>query len=49
MAQTLGVGVNPVLAHRRRLLTGKYGKDRAPDDGRVRDNQMYQVRYANPA
>ncbi|MFK7922483.1 MAG: aldo/keto reductase [Bacteroidia bacterium] len=27
------------------LLTGKYGKDRRPDSGRLMENKMYQVRY----
>jgi aryl-alcohol dehydrogenase-like predicted oxidoreductase len=27
------------------LLTGKYGRERRPDDGRLVDNQMYQTRY----
>lgn len=27
------------------LLTGKYGTDRRPDDGRLVENEMYQTRY----
>lgn len=27
------------------LLTGKYGKDKKPDSGRLMENKMYQVRY----
>jgi len=27
------------------LLTGKYGVDREPDQGRLVENQMYQTRY----
>jgi aryl-alcohol dehydrogenase-like predicted oxidoreductase len=48
MAQTLGVAVIPYSPTGGGLLTGKYGTNRAPDAGRVRDNKMYQTRYANP-
>jgi len=49
MAQSLGIGVIPYSPTGGGLLTGKYGVDKRPDRGRVRDNKMYQVRYGNPA
>ena len=30
------------------LLSGKYGADRRPQTGRLIDNKMYQIRYADP-
>ena len=30
------------------LLSGKYGRDRRPDQGRLTSNRMYQARYAEP-
>ena len=30
------------------MLTGKYGIDRRPDQGRVVDNKMYTTRYGDP-
>lgn len=49
MARSLGVAVIPYSPTGGGLLTGKYGVGRAPDQGRLRDWKMYQVRYANPA
>ncbi|MBA3394323.1 MAG: aldo/keto reductase [Deltaproteobacteria bacterium] len=49
MAHSLGVAVVPYSPTGGGLFTGKYGANRAPDVGRVRDNKMYQVRYADPA
>ena len=49
MAQSLGVGVIPYSPTGGGLLTGKYGANKAPDQGRVRDNKMYKVRYGDPA
>jgi aryl-alcohol dehydrogenase-like predicted oxidoreductase len=48
MAQSLGLAAIPYSPTGGGLLTGKYGVGRAPDTGRVRDNKMYAVRYANP-
>jgi aryl-alcohol dehydrogenase-like predicted oxidoreductase len=48
MAQSLGVAVIPYSPTGGGLLTGKYGVDRAPDKGRLRDTNMYKVRYAEP-
>jgi aryl-alcohol dehydrogenase-like predicted oxidoreductase len=31
------------------LLSGKYGLNRKPEDGRLINNKMYQVRYGQPA
>lgn len=31
------------------LLTGKYGPERKPEQGRLRDNKMYVKRYGEPA
>ena len=31
------------------LLSGKYGTNRTPDDGRLTWNKMYQTRYGNPS
>ncbi|MBA3501517.1 MAG: aldo/keto reductase [Myxococcota bacterium] len=49
MARSLHVGVIPYSPTGGGLFTGKYGTNRTPDSGRVRDNKMYQVRYGNPA
>lgn len=48
-AQALGIGVIPYSPTGGGLFTGKYGANKQPDKGRVRDNKMYQVRYGNPA
>jgi aryl-alcohol dehydrogenase-like predicted oxidoreductase len=45
MAAAEGLAVttyNPLAAG---LLTGKYGRDRRPDTGRLTSNKMYQARY----
>lgn len=49
MARSLGVAVVPYSPTGGGLLSGKYGVDRGPDQGRLRDTKMYQIRYANPA
>jgi aryl-alcohol dehydrogenase-like predicted oxidoreductase len=49
MAQSLGVAVIPYSPTGGGLFTGKYGVGRIPDDGRLKTNQMYAVRYADPA
>jgi aryl-alcohol dehydrogenase-like predicted oxidoreductase len=49
MAAAEGLGVttyNPLAAG---LLTGKYGRDRRPDSGRLTSNRMYQARYGEEA
>ena len=48
-AQALGVGVIAYSPTGGGLFTGKYGANKTPDVGRVRDNKMYQVRYGSPA
>lgn len=48
MARALGVAVIPYSPTGGGLLTGKYGTSRAPEAGRVRDNKMYAIRYADP-
>ncbi|MDX2086855.1 MAG: aldo/keto reductase [Kofleriaceae bacterium] len=47
MAQALGVGVIAYSPTGGGLLTGKYGADRAPESGRLLDNEMYAVRYSD--
>ena len=49
MAQALGVGVVPYSPTGGGLLTGKYGVDRAPAQGRLSDAKMYATRYADRA
>jgi aryl-alcohol dehydrogenase-like predicted oxidoreductase len=49
MAHSLGIAVIPYSPTGGGLLTGKYGAGRTPEAGRLRDNKMYTVRYANPA
>jgi len=49
MAQALGVGVIPYSPLGGGLLTGKYGRDRRPDAGRLVSNAMYQTRYGADA
>ncbi len=49
MAQALGVGVIPYSPLGGGLLTGKYGRGRGPDAGRLVSNPMYQTRYAADA
>jgi aryl-alcohol dehydrogenase-like predicted oxidoreductase len=48
MAQSLGLAVIPYSPTGGGLLTGKYGPDRRPDQGRLIDTRMYAVRYADP-
>jgi aryl-alcohol dehydrogenase-like predicted oxidoreductase len=48
MARSLGIAVIPYSPTGGGLLTGKYSRDRGPDRGRLLDNQMYAVRYADP-
>jgi aryl-alcohol dehydrogenase-like predicted oxidoreductase len=48
MAQSLGVAVIPYSPTGGGLLTGKYGADRLPERGRLREVKMYTVRYADP-
>jgi aryl-alcohol dehydrogenase-like predicted oxidoreductase len=48
-AHALGLGVISYSPTGGGLLTGKYGSARKPDKGRLLDNQMYVVRYGNPA
>ena len=49
MAHALGIAVVPYSPTAGGLLTGKYGADKRPDSGRLRDNKMYAIRYADPA
>ncbi|MEZ4267348.1 MAG: aldo/keto reductase [Myxococcota bacterium] len=48
MAHASGVGVFPYSPLGGGLLSGKYGVDRRPEGGRLVDNPMYKVRYADP-
>jgi aryl-alcohol dehydrogenase-like predicted oxidoreductase len=48
MAQSLGLAVIPYSPTGGGLLTGKYGPDRRPDQGRLTENKMYAVRYGDP-
>jgi aryl-alcohol dehydrogenase-like predicted oxidoreductase len=48
MAQSLGIGVIPYSPTGGGLLTGKYGVDRRPDQGRLLDTKMYTTRYGSP-
>ncbi len=45
MARLEGLGVLSYSPLGGGLLTGKYGVDERPDEGRLVDNQMYQTRY----
>ena len=45
MAQSENLGVLSYSPLGGGLLTGKYGRDRRPDEGRLVDNKMYQTRY----
>jgi aryl-alcohol dehydrogenase-like predicted oxidoreductase len=49
MARALGIGVLPYSPTGGGLLTGKYGKDRKPDRGRLVDWKMYETRYGHPS
>ena len=49
MAAAESLGVIPYSPLGGGLLTGKYGVDRKPDAGRIVENKMYKLRYADPA
>lgn len=49
MAGAEGLAVFPYNVTGGGLLTGKYGPGRRPEAGRLVSNQMYQVRYGDPA
>ncbi len=46
MAVSEGLGVMTYSPLAAGLLTGKYGKNRRPDKGRIVDNPMYTLRYS---
>ena len=48
MCQSAGLGVMPYSPTGGGLLTGKYAADVRPQTGRLLDNTMYGVRYADP-
>ena len=48
MCESEGIGVMPYSPTGGGLLTGKYGADVRPDSGRLLENKMYGVRYADP-
>jgi aryl-alcohol dehydrogenase-like predicted oxidoreductase len=47
LAQSEKLGVMPYSPLGGGLLTGKYGVDRRPDEGRLISNEMYQKRYTD--
>lgn len=47
MARSEGLGVMPYSPLGGGLLTGKYGVDRQPEEGRLTSNKMYQTRYSD--
>ncbi|WP_022835571.1 aldo/keto reductase [Salisaeta longa] len=47
LAQHEGLGVLSYSPLGGGLLTGKYGVDKRPDDGRLVENKMYQTRYGD--
>lgn len=49
MARAEGLGVLPYSPTGGGLLTGKYGARKRPEEGRLVDNAMYKVRYADKA
>ncbi|HVV84879.1 MAG TPA: aldo/keto reductase [Kofleriaceae bacterium] len=49
MAQAMGLAVVPYSPTAGGLLTGKWGVGRRPESGRLTTNEMYKVRYADPA
>jgi aryl-alcohol dehydrogenase-like predicted oxidoreductase len=49
MAHALDVAVIPYSPTGGGLLTGKYGRDKRPDKGRLVDWKMYATRYGDPA
>jgi len=48
MCESEGLGVMPYSPTGGGLLTGKYGASLRPESGRLLDNTMYGVRYADP-
>ena len=48
MAHSEGLGVLPYSPLGGGMLTGKYGRSRRPEHGRVVDNKMYTTRYGDP-
>lgn len=48
MAHAEGLAVTPYSPLGGGLLSGKYGRERRPDGGRVVDNPMYAERYGDP-
>ena len=48
MAQSLGIAVVPYSPTGGGLLTGKYGRGKKPDHGRLVDWKMYETRYSDP-
>ena len=49
MAQASGLGAMTYSPLGGGLLSGKYGADKRPSEGRLVDNDMYKVRYGDPA
>jgi aryl-alcohol dehydrogenase-like predicted oxidoreductase len=49
MALSEGLGVFPYNVLGGGLLTGKYGRGRRPESGRIVDNKIYATRYADAA
>lgn len=49
MAQALGLAVVPYSPTAGGLLTGKWGRERRPEGGRLTASEMYKVRYADPS
>ncbi len=49
MCQSEGLGVMPYSPTGGGLLTGKYAPGVRPDSGRLLENEMYGVRYADPS
>ncbi|MDH3651620.1 MAG: aldo/keto reductase [Saprospiraceae bacterium] len=45
LATSENLGVIPYSPLGGGLLTGKYGRDKNPEEGRLKENKMYQVRY----
>lgn len=49
MAQAHGLAVMPYSPLGGGLLSGKYGRDRRPELGRLIENEMYAARYGHPS
>jgi aryl-alcohol dehydrogenase-like predicted oxidoreductase len=49
LAQAEQLGVLPYSPLAGGILSGKYGRERRPETGRLLENKMYQTRYAAPA